>query len=89
LFDSAKRYNELFEEEDSRFRGLVKDYEPQLPAYSRKDKPMTREEEKQGYLMTKNTPGGFAMRLKEGTAKFGKKRAVMDILDWAARNERG
>ena len=88
MADSAKRYNELYKEEEDRLRGLAKDYEPQLPAYGRQDKEMTREEEAQDYRMTKSIPGGFDMRLNEGVAKFGRKRAIIDILDWSARNER-
>lgn len=89
MADPTARYNELREAELERLRGLARDYEPQLPAYSPKDEKLTLEEERSDYRMTKQTPGQFAMRLKEGVAKFGTKRAVIDILDWAARNERG
>lgn len=88
MVDPTERDNKIVEEEKNRLRGLIKDYEPQVPTHSRQAVEMTRDEERQDYRMTKGTEGGFAMRLKEGKAKFGTKRAVTDILDWAIRNER-
>lgn len=88
MVDPAKRYNKLVEEEDARFRSRVGEHQAQIPAYSPQAQPLTRVEEEADYQATKLTPGGFAIRLKEEAKKFGKAKAVEDILDWGIRNER-
>lgn len=88
MADPAKRYNKLVEEEGVRFRQRVGDHQAQIPAYSPQAQPLTRDEERQDYQMTKQAIGGFEIRIKEERKKFGLARAVEDILDWSIRNER-
>lgn len=91
MVDTAKRYNELGEEEKERFRRSVEAYQPQIPAYSPQAEEMTRDQERRDYQTARTiplgTPGAFDDRLKRGVDKYGKARAVEDILDWAIRNE--
>ncbi len=87
MSDPAERYNKLVEEELATLRHRVGEHQAQIPTYSPQAQKLTREQEKADYQETKLTPGGFEIRLKEGTKKFGKARAVEDILDWAIRNE--
>ncbi len=86
MVDPAERNKEIVEAERQRLRGLAKDYQPQTPTHSSKAQELTPEQERQDYRMARGTPGEFEMRLKDGSQKFGKVRAVEDILDWAIRN---
>jgi hypothetical protein len=74
-------------EEHERLRRLAGDYQPQVPVYPPEAKPLTREEEKQDYLMAKNTQGEFDIRLEREKKRFGLVQAVEDILNWSIRNE--
>lgn len=87
MVDPTERYNKLVKEENQRLQRLARTSNAQIPRYSLKDEKLSREEEKQDYLMTKGTLGGFRMRLREGKEQFGLVQAVDDFAEWVIRNE--
>ncbi len=85
--DRTEHLNKMVNEEEKRIQRLAAEAEEELPTHSRQATKMTREEEKQNYLQTKYTPGGFGAQLKEWKAQFGLVRAVDYLLDWSRDNE--
>jgi hypothetical protein len=86
MTDPTDNYKKVVDAAEKTAEGIFGRAEALFPMHERGATKLSREEEQRDYQMSKATPDGMRMRLREMRQKFGLARAWKYFAEWDKKN---
>lgn len=80
--DPTQHYKDIVDRAEKRADAIIGHAEALTPTHSRRDEKLSREEQRQDYLLAQSTPDGMRLKLRQWRQAYGLKQAVEMFMKW-------